>query len=549
MKSDFFDGSLECFSPSKEEQENCWLHLLASGDKLELALPSARRLGNCLECSYFQKLSSRFAGRRSADRIAEESLKTLIGQVRTYDDYLEKINIDLKKKLEELSLLKKVSDTLLKSKDLEKALRIILTGVTAGELFGFNRAFVFLVNHKTKILEGSRGLGPRDEEEALKIWSQMKEEKLTFEQMLEKVLSSEEEENELTLKIKEFSFSLEDKENMLAKSILERKSYNLKEEEISSLPTKELLGLFSPRGFMLIPILSENKALGLLVVDNLITKNIILEEDRVALETFANQAASQIENILLQQELKQKLKELEHTTLLLRENQSYLLQAERWADIGKLATTVAHEVKTPLVAIGGFARRILKRAEQGKQISNELEVILKETERLEKITSEILDYSKATQLNYQKKDLNLLIKDALEILKDKLRYNGIKLRTKLSMETPVIDIDPKRIEQVLFNLIENAIEAMPQGGVLTIRTKKKEDFAFFEIEDTGCGISQENLEKLYVPFFTTKPKGSGLGLPVSKKIIADHSGYIEVKSEVDKGTKFTVYLPFSREEL
>ncbi len=544
MSQDFRDSQPSCFSSAREEQENCWLQLLASGNKLELTVPSAKRLGNCLECDYFQQLSSRFSGRRSADRIAEESLKALIGQVRTYDDYLEKINRDLKKKLEELSLLKKVSDALLKSKDLDKALRIILTGVTAGELFGFNRAFVFLVNPKTKSLEGSMGLGPKDEEEAFRIWSQMKKEKLTFEQVLERVLSSQEEENELSLKIKELSFSLEDKENILVESLLEKKSYNLKEEEISTLDTKELLSLFSPKGFMLIPIHSESKALGLLVVDNLITRNTILEEDRVALGTFANQAASQIENILLQEELKQKLKELEHTTALLRENQSYLLQAERWADIGKLATTVAHEVKTPLVAIGGFARRALKRSEQGKQISNELEIILKETERLEKITSEILDYSKPTQLNYEKKDLNLLIREALEVLKDKLRYNGIKLRTKLSLENPVINMDPKRIEQVLFNLIENAIEAMPQGGVLTVKTKKKEDFALFEIEDSGYGISRENLEKLYIPFFTTKPKGSGLGLPVSKKIIADHSGYIEVKSELDKGTKFTVYLPF-----
>ncbi|MDP2960459.1 MAG: ATP-binding protein, partial [candidate division Zixibacteria bacterium] len=119
-----------------------------------------------------------------------------------------------------------------------------------------------------------------------------------------------------------------------------------------------------------------------------------------------------------------------------------------------------------------------------------------------------------------------------------------KLRTRLLLDTPIIEVDPKRIEQVLFNLIENAIEAMPQGGFLTIKTKKKEDLAIFEIEDTGCGINEENLQKLYIPFFTTKPKGSGLGLPVSKKIIADHSGYIEVKSEMNKGTKFTVYLPF-----
>jgi len=545
MSSDFFDSPLYCFTPGKEEQENCWLQLLALGEKAEFPFPSDRKLGNCLECSFFQKLSSRFAGRRNADRIAEESLKALIGQVRTCDSQVEKINTDLEKKLEELSLLKKVSDALLKSKDLDKILRIILTGVTAGETFGFNRGFIFLVNQKTRSLEGRMGLGPKDEEEAFKIWSRIKKEKVTFEQMLEKVLLSEEEENELTLKVKELSFSLEEKENILVKAILEKKSFNLKEENLLSLKPKELLNLFSPKGFMLVPVLSENKPLGLLAVDNLFTQNKILEEDRVALETFANQAASQIENILLQQELKQKLKELEHTTKLLRENQNYLLQAERWVDIGKLATTVAHEIKTPLVAIGGYARRALKRSEQGKPGSHELEVILKETERLESITSEILDYSKTTKLNYEKIDLNQLIKDALEVLKDKLKYNGIKLKIRLLTEAPLIlELDPKRIEQVLFNLIENAIEAMPQGGLLTVKTKRKENFALFEIEDTGCGISQENLEKLYVPFFTTKPKGSGLGLPVSKKIIADHSGYIEVKSEVDKGTKFTVYLPF-----
>ncbi|MDH4223503.1 MAG: ATP-binding protein, partial [candidate division Zixibacteria bacterium] len=352
----------------------------------------------------------------------------------------------------------------------------------------------------------------------------------------------------LTLKVKELSFSMEDKDNILVKSIIERKSYNLEEEKIPSLPTKEFLGLFSPKGFMLIPIHSENRALGLLVVDNLITKNKILEEDRVALETFANQAAAQIENIILQQELKIKMKELEHTAQLLRENQNYLLQAERWVDIGKLATTVAHEVKTPLVAIGGFAHRALKKAKEGKLISGELEIILKETQRLESITSEILDYSKVTRLNYEKMDLNLLIKDALEVLKDKLKYNDIKLKIRLSADAFVVEIDSKRIKQVLFNLIENALEAMPQGGVLTVWTRKKENLVLFEIADTGGGISQEHMDKLYIPFFTTKPQGSGLGLSVSKKIISDHSGYIEVKSEINKGTKFTVYLPFSRAE-
>ena len=544
MRSDFFDIPLSCFSPDKKEQGNCWLNFLVSGEKLEVFLPSDKRLGNCLDCSFFQKLSSRSTGRRSADRIAEESLRILLGQVKTFDNYLERINQDLNKKLEELSLLKKVSDALLKSKELDKTLRIILTGVTAGEAFGFNRAFIFLVNPKTQTLEGRMGLGPKDQEEAFKIWSHIKREKVTFEQMLENVIYSEEQENELTFKVKGLTFSLEEKENLLIKAILEKKSFNIRAEEVSNLKPDEVLRLLNPKGFLLVPIFSENKAIGILAVDNLITGNKILEDDQVGLETFANQAASQIENIILHEELKQKIKELELASQILRENQSYLLQAERWVDIGKLATTVAHEIKTPLVTMGGYARRALKKAEEGKLVPHELEIIVKETERLESITSEILDYSKATKLNIEKKDLNLLIKDAIEVFKGKLRYNGIWLKTKFSLEPSILNFDPKRIEQVLFNLIENAIEAMPEGGTLTLKTKRHEEFAIFEVEDTGSGISEENLQKLYIPFFTTKPKGSGLGLPVCKKIIADHQGYIEVKSKVDKGSKFTVYLPF-----
>ncbi|MDP2960083.1 MAG: histidine kinase dimerization/phospho-acceptor domain-containing protein, partial [candidate division Zixibacteria bacterium] len=430
MKLDIFDNPHSCFSPGEVGQESCWLKFLASGERAEFLFPSDKKLGNCLGCRVFLEFSSRLVGRRIADRIAEESLKSLIEQVTTYDSQLEKIYTDLKKKLEELSLLKKVSDVLLQSKDLNKTLRIILTGVTAGEVFGFNRAFIFLVNQKTQSLDGREGLGPKDEEEALRIWSKIKQDKITFEQMLENVLLSEEEENELTVRVKGLSFSLQEKENILVKAVLERKSYNLKSEELLGLNPREVLNLFSSTGFMLIPILSENIPLGLLAVDNLITKNEILEEDRIGLETFANQAAYQIENILLLQELKQRQKELELATKLLRENQSYLLQTERWVDIGKIATTVAHEIKTPLVAIGGYAHRALKQAEQGKLCSHELEVIVKETERLERITSEILDYSKPTKLSYEKKDLNQLIRDALEVLKDKLKYNGVKLRTR-----------------------------------------------------------------------------------------------------------------------
>jgi signal transduction histidine kinase len=206
---------------------------------------------------------------------------------------------------------------------------------------------------------------------------------------------------------------------------------------------------------------------------------------------------------------------------------------------------VAHEIKTPLIAIGGYARRALSNLKNEKFDPRDLEIIVSEVERLEKLTSQILDYSKKTKLSFSKHDLNRIIQETVEVLQERLKSNNIQLTTKFSKDIREIEIDAQRIKQVLFNLIGNAIEAMPQGGGLAITTQKKKNSMKLEIKDTGKGIPEGEKKNLFIPFYTTKPKGSGLGLAVSKKIIADHKGTIEVQSQVNMGTKFTIILPLN----
>jgi signal transduction histidine kinase len=523
------------------------MNLVTPKGVLPTVLPLPNLSSHCSACDYFNKNMGRSKGRREADQLAYSSLSLFLEQLNFYETQLDSTTSNLSKRIEELSILRRVSDALLESKDLDKSLRLILTGATAGQAFGFNRAFIFLLNEKKRVLEGKMGVGPKDPQEAEKIWSELRENKVTFDQITRNILKGETSiDTGLSDLIQDIILPLDQDASLVSKSLLERKAFNISSSQLNQMNEEKLLSLLSPKGFAVVPIVAERKTLGILVADNLITGEPILDEDVTALQTFANEAAIQIENLILQKEIVLKLQELEHVHNLLKENQNYLLTHEHLTDMGKLAITVAHEIKTPLVTIGGYARRSLNNLKKQKPDPHDLEIIISEVERLEKLISGILDYSKETKLFLAKVDLNRIVQETLEVLEEKLKSNNIQLKTQFSKDIKEVEIDPQRIKQVLFNLIGNAIEAMPKGGGLTIITQKRKNSVKLEVEDTGKGISDEEMKNLFIPFYTSKPRGSGLGLAVSKKIIADHKGTIEVQSRVNMGTKFTIALPVDR---
>jgi signal transduction histidine kinase len=531
---------------SSESDLDCWMSLMTSTAALPTVLPISNLSSDCLSCDYFTRNVARSRGRRGADQLALSSLRLFLEQLRFYQTQLESTTSNLSKRIEELSILKKVSDGLLLARDLDTSLRLILTGATAGQAFGFNRALVFMVNEKNHSLEGKMGVGPKDAQEAEKIWAELKREGVGFDQMVKGILDREAPlHTELSGAIKGIALPLDVNLSLLSKAILERRAFNTSSSQLGEVEREKLSHVLSPHGFAVVPIATERKTLGVMVADNLVTGEPVLDEDVTALETFANEAAIQIENLVLRNELLIRLKEVEHVHNLLKDNQNYLLKHEHWADMGKVATTVAHEIKTPLIAIGGFARRALRNAKKQRLDHRDLEIIVSEVERLENLTSQILDYSKEAKLSLSKLNLNQVIQETLEVLEERLKSGNVQLKTEFSKDIPKLKIDPQRIKQVLFNLIGNALEAMPQGGDLAITAKRKRNSVELEIEDRGKGIPEDEMKRLFVPFYTSKPRGAGLGLPVSKKIIADHKGTIEVQSQANVGTKFTILLPLS----
>lgn len=227
--------------------------------------------------------------------------------------------------------------------------------------------------------------------------------------------------------------------------------------------------------------------------------------------------------------------------------QAELIQSEKLALVGKMSSSIAHELRNPLVPIGGFARIIHKKLEEGSPIKKYAEIIIKEIDRLERLLHDLLYYTKEVKPVMQPSNLNEIINELIILYEDTFNERKIKVDARISPEIPLITLDPTQIKQSLMNLLYNAIQAMPDGGILTIESRMEEregiHYASVYIHDTGCGIPDEVMKRIFDPFYTTKIHGLGLGLTLTKNIIELHGGEIEVKSEGGKGTTFKISLP------
>ncbi|MHC4641265.1 MAG: two-component system sensor histidine kinase NtrB [Planctomycetota bacterium] len=240
-----------------------------------------------------------------------------------------------------------------------------------------------------------------------------------------------------------------------------------------------------------------------------------------------------------------------------------LIRSEKLASVGQLAAGVAHEVNNPLAGILIYIKLLLKRHKQKKlqtkETEKQLEKIGRETERCSRIIKNLLDFSRQTEVKLRPVNINKVIEATFSIIGHQISLENVKTEMELSTSLPSILVDFDQVQQALMNIMLNAAQAMPNGGELQITTsvakrvkigRSIRDAIRIDISDTGIGIPQENLDKLFTPFFTTKEKGKGvgLGLSVVHGIIERHHGKIEIKSNPGTGTTFSIYLGIVDEE-
>jgi signal transduction histidine kinase len=212
------------------------------------------------------------------------------------------------------------------------------------------------------------------------------------------------------------------------------------------------------------------------------------------------------------------------------------------ANIGQVATTIVHDLKNPLVTILGFARRI----KEGKgKTDTAVQEIIDSAENMQKIVHDVLDFAKPLQLELKEDDIKNVIKRAYEFCKVKAEGQGVTISTNLPSKPVNVAVDSFHLERAIANLITNAIEASHKGQNIMVDVIPEKYYLAIRIKDEGSGMDKETLENIFIPFYSKKSGGTGLGMPIAKKIIEGHQGKIYVDSKPVRGTEITMRLPYS----
>ena len=293
-------------------------------------------------------------------------------------------------------------------------------------------------------------------------------------------------------------------------------------------------GMSSLEAEVSIPFISKGQLIGMINLSHKFNKDIYSHEDIELLSTLANQTAIAIENARLYEDLKR--------------SKSYIRRADRLASLGTLTAGLAHEIRNPLVAIKTLTQLLPDRLDDEEFRDQFLKIASGEVDRISSLVNELLDFARPSDPKLEFEDINTILDGMILLVSTETKKKQINILKSYASDLPPVLIDREQIKQVFLNILLNAIQATAENGRIMVKTRAfmkpgGEPYAQIEFTDTGCGIPGEHLEEIFNPFFTTKSTGSGLGLSISHQIVQDHRGYIDVESQLDKGSSFFINLP------
>jgi signal transduction histidine kinase len=300
---------------------------------------------------------------------------------------------------------------------------------------------------------------------------------------------------------------------------------------------------FRTRSMICVPLILRGKTIGALQVLNKKSGDLFTQIDVELLTSMSQQIAVAVENAKLYRRLEKKF---ELNARELKTAQDKLIRSERLVAMSHLVQGVAHEIRNPVTTIGGFARRIKKILKKDTEVDKYLNVILEESERLESLVKQVHEYTRVLAASLTLDDIRATLHEVVHKFEPVAKQQGVSLVTKMDENLPLTRMASSQIVTALSNIMENAMESMPDGGELVLEAKQRNSQLFIKILDTGYGIRQEYLNSVYDPFFSSKTHGAGLGLAVVYQIVKNHDGDITIQSQEGKGTSVTIRLPVRR---
>lgn len=443
---------------------------------------------------------------------------------------------DQRRQTEQMRRINKLTEKVATSLDLEKVLHLVLTCVTAGHAIGFNRAFIFLADERVQNLEGTMAVGPTSADDAHRIWSELARKAPSIEELLDSAAPSPSDAL-LTERVQSLTIPLCDQKDALVKVFYSRAIAHVRDARSDASLSAAIVEQLELEEFVGVALAVQDEPLGLMLADNKYSRTPIDQEHVELLELFSRQASLAIANARAYEKISDQLEELERT-------RDRLIEAERMASVGRMASHMAHEIRNPLTAMGGFAAAIARQHQSDSKTYRNALIIYEEARRLERTLINVLDYTRPLRSNKAPVSLNSLVAETVDQFGPQLRDGNISLRMSLGDDLPEVPADAGMVKQVIINLLKNAVEAMESrnGGTLTVATSLAEREVALLVADTGVGMEADTVSKLFSPFFTTKIGGIGLGLSVSHRIVEEHGGHISVESRLGDGSRFIVTL-------
>ncbi len=540
---------INCGRPDCEahdaENAPCWL-LAESRCFDRPTCLTERLLIRCADCPVFVAHRARAGGQRASDSAVVITMEGLLTECAELLSGAEILKADLKTKSAEVTLLGEVGRALQSTMDLNELLTVMLTAVTAGDGLGFNRAFLIMLDEKSGRLEGRMAVGPSRADEASHIWEAMRDEGQSLGEMLagtpSEGLSGAEGIMDLARRI---SLPCDPESDIVARSLEEGVAYTI--DGLRGLSeARGIAEVIDSENFIVMPLVAKGRKLGAVVADNFVTRRTVSREDVRLLETLASQAALAILNASLHRRLQEQIKDLEDAHRQLMQDQLQLLRAERLVAAGGLASTFVHEIKTPLVSIGLMARAAAAEVVDGQKVKEVFDKIALEIVKVEDSLKHLVKSASSVSATHRPVDVSSLVRESLDLLAGVSAEAGIEIILDFGHSGAMVSGSVVELRQMLLNIFHNSVEAMPEGGKLTVTTKVDGSALSLTAEDTGCGIPEDVRGRVFSPFFTTKREGSGLGLMIARRIANDHGGRLSFESKEGDGTRFHILLPVMR---
>ncbi|MBT8346222.1 MAG: GAF domain-containing sensor histidine kinase [Desulfofustis sp.] len=427
--------------------------------------------------------------------------------------------------------------------ELEAVLKTILIGITSEEGLAFNRAFLALFSGDGSILKGELAIGPDNRADALAIWKKIKTEKLDLQTLFQRSSEDLKEANGVVNKIVQtLEIPASRNDHPLIHACQTRRSILVDRGSADVRIPAELIATLNQDSFVIVPLFSPDRSLGVIIADNFITRKPIEQSDVRALEMFGAQASLAIEHSRLYHDMQEKIEELEQITEELEKSRDQLLESERFTVLGQMSAQLVHALRNPITSIGGTARLLGKRVSEQKN-RRFLKVLTKESAKVESTLNDLFNFVSDTNLQKNEQPLFAIVKRAGMVFYSAMKKQDIIYRVMLPEEDLLFEIDGDKIHQAFLHLIRNSIESMDAGGVLTIGADVREDEVSVSIRDTGSGMVNGDLSRARDPFYTTKTYGTGMGLTLVEQILKQHNARFSLTANEDQGMTAQVIFP------